>query len=437
MALEDIRPAFRAIRHSAEITSAIGSFVDAYKDTVLAYVRLLPDDALDPVVDALVAAVVARANTIYVLGNGGSHAIARHLEHTLRQRFTGLHGIRVNCAVDYHSSQSHAVSGGYDSIFESMLRTEQAQAGDLCIFISGSGDSDNLVRAAAYCREHGVRTLSFAGFDGGRISRGRVTDMPFVVRIHDQQISEDIVQVLLHVAADRTYRTCLGGDGDGPGGHAVRRYAARLEASLDQIQPAFLERVSGSVCGAFLAGRAVYLLAPEGAPLSVSAEHIAHNLNWDAVFQVPNPPRRRLHSTPTHCDYSGIGNDRTAPGIVSCQQLAMADPGDVLVVYAQDPASEAVEQAIRMARSAGMTIHCMAGTAGEPAWPGLDAMVFDSDDPDVLADVTQMSGHMLGRVIRMRLLQAVQPGHAIPDMAAYLIGRDLAQRRLIDVQAGL
>ncbi len=238
---------------------AVAAFAAVYAASVLDYVRSLPDSVLDPAVDALVGAVVADGNTLYLLGNGGSHAIARHLELSLRRRLADVHALRISCAVDYHVSQSLAVASGFESIFEALLRSEGARAGDLAILISGSGDSDNLVRAAAYCRAHGVRSVSFAGFDGGRISRPGVTDLPFVVRVHDQQISEDIVQVLLHAAVEQTHRRTTGAAGPGP---VVRGYASRLAATLERLEPAFLERLSRDVCSAFLAGQAVYLLAP-------------------------------------------------------------------------------------------------------------------------------------------------------------------------------
>jgi phosphoheptose isomerase len=428
----------RATRRARELlraTDAIGAFVSAYRSAVLGYLRSLSEHDLDEVVGTLAAAAATEGNTLYVFGNGGSHAIARHLEDALRRRFMDVRGVRVTSSVDYHLAQSQALAEGYESVFEAVLRAERARAGDLCVVISGSGDSDNLLRAAEYCRARGVRTLSFAGFDGGKISRAGLTDVPFVVRVHDQQISEDIVQSLLHVAVDQAHRRCCGLAGSNA--EAVERYGARLERAFDRVLPAFLERVSTDVCRAFLSGHAVYVVAPEGAPLSLCAEHIAHNFNWDAVFQVPNPPRRRLFSTPTSCDYSGIGNDRTRPGIVSCQQLAMAEPGDVVIVYARDLACPAVEHAIAAARRAGTSVQAVAGRAGRTGLPDLDAMVLESDDEDVLADLSQMTGHMLGRVIRMRLMQTIDPDHQIRDMAAYLIGEDLAQRRLIDVVPGL
>ena len=64
-------------------------------------------------------------------------------------------------------------------------------------------------------------------------------------------------------------------------------------------------------------------------------------------------------------------------------------------------------------------------------------MSLESNVPGVLADVGQMCGHMLGRVIHMRLAQEVDPGSVADDRETYLIGNDLAQRRLLDVVAGL
>ena len=417
------------------ISEAIAGFSRVYAATVLDYMRALSDDALDPVVRALARAIAADGSTLYVFGNGGSHAIARHLEYALRLRFRDVHGIRVNCGVDYHSAQAYAAAGGYDSIFEAVLRSERARPGDLAIFISGSGDSDNLLQAAAFCRAQGIQTLSFAGFDGGKISRLRATDLPFVVRVPDQQIAEDIIQAILHVAVDLAYERCVGTAGSTR--EAVAGYCLSLAASLDRIEPTWIERVSAGVCEAFLTRRTVFLLAPEGAPLSVSAEHTAHNFNWDAVYQIANPPLRRICSTPTCCDYTGIGNDRLARGIVAMQQISAAMPGDVLLLFARNMASEIVERVVAAAESVPMTIFALAGRDGVGRSPRVDLVSLDSDLPGVLGDVGQMCGHMLGRVIHMRLAHAIDPTSVSDGGETYLIDHDLAQRRLLDVVAGL
>ena len=423
----------RRQRRALPIAEEIVGFARVYATTVLGYLRSLPEDALDPVVGALARALAAGGSTLYVFGNGGSHAIARHLEYALRSRFKGLHGVRVNCGADYHSAQAYAAADGYDSIFEAVLRSEQACPDDLVIFISGSGDSDNLLHAAAFCREHGIHTLSFAGFDGGKISRLRAADVPFVVRIPDQQIAEDVIQALLRVAVDLAYARCIGAPGSAHA--AVSDYALLLEASFERIDPAWIARVSAAVCTAFFGGRTVFLLAPEGAPLSMSAEHTAHNFNWDAVYKLPDAPPRHIRSTPTCCDYTGIGNDRLTPGIVTWQQLDCAAPGDVLILFAPDLDSEIVERVAAVAEDAGVAIYALTGR-GEPS-SAVDAVSLESDVPGVLADVGQMCGHMLGRVIHMRLAQAVDPGSVAGNGETYLIAHDLAQRRLLDVLAGL
>jgi hypothetical protein len=82
-----------------------------------------------------------------------------------------------------------------------------------------------------------------------------------------------------------------------------------------------------------------------------------------------------------------------------------------------------------------VTIFALTGR-GESS-SAVDAMSLESDVPGVLGDVGQTCGHMLGRVIHMRLAEAIDPGSVADNPEAYLIDHDLAQRRLLDVLAGL
>jgi phosphoheptose isomerase len=416
-----------------DLSDAIARFTNVYATVVLDHLRAVPEATLRSLADAVAATVAGDRRTIYVFGNGGSHAISRHLEHELRSRFTARGGVRVNCGIDYHSGQHGASSAGFDSVFETVLRAERATPSDLVVFISGSGDSDNLLSAAAHCRGLGIPTISLAGFDGGKITARGLTDLPVVIRVHDQQMSEDVIQALLRVVVECAYTRHVGADG-----LADRRdeYAASLAACFARLQAhaPVLDQLSSDVCHAFIGERSVYLLAPDGGPLSISAEHTAHNLNWDAVFEVRRPPSRRIHSTPTTCDYSGIGNDRLVPGIVSCQQLAAACPGDVLLLYAREPGAPAIRNTLMAAAAAGMTVYQLVGNAGAavPAEPG--TIRLDSADPGLLGDVAQVAGHVLGRVVRLRLKQRLDgDAMAISKPVGYLVEGDLAQRRLIDV----
>ena len=425
------------------MVDAIDSFTGMYARTVIEYLRGLPDPAIERAADLFTTAIPREGNTVYLFGNGGTHAIARHMARSLRARFAGVCGMRVNCGVDFHDNQSTAVRYGYESVFEAVLEAERASERDLVVLLSGSGDSDNLLLAARHCRLHGIPTVSFAGFDGGRITRRRMTDHPIVVGVHDQQMSEDVMQVLLHVLVETAYRDLL--EGGGHLGRCLADYTSKIERALRRLDAAVLHRISGHVCDAFVSGRGVYLLAPEGGALSLSAEHTAHNFNWDAIFEVRRPPKRVLHSTPTSCDYSGIANDRLMPGVVSCQQLDRAAPGDVLLLYAADLGSEAARNTLAAAEAAEMRIMALAGHASGLETP--DLIVYGTRDQDVLGDVTQMTGHILGRLIRLKLkrsVDAVDAGDVEDDgadpfsnLATYLVDGDLAQRRLIDVVAGV
>ena len=55
---------------------------------------------------------------------------------------------------------------GYDRVFSGQLENF-AQAGDVLVVISASGNSPNLVQAVKLARTRGVTTVGFLGFDGG------------------------------------------------------------------------------------------------------------------------------------------------------------------------------------------------------------------------------------------------------------------------------
>jgi len=213
-------------------------------------------------------------------------------------RFRGLHGVRVNCGVDYHSAQACAAADGYDSIFEAVLRSEGAGPDDLVIFISGSGDSDNLLHAAAFCRERGIHTLSFAGFDGGKITRLEATDVPFVVHVPDQQIAEDIIQALLRVAVGLAYGRCIG---------EATRVRPEREPKEQQHHRCEGERRDRSLFAAHLGNRVLARDGPGNRRGPTQDGHVATstmgaaNRSRDGVSKV-TPPPATLVTTADHDD---------------------------------------------------------------------------------------------------------------------------------------
>jgi D-sedoheptulose 7-phosphate isomerase len=100
----------------------------------------------------------------------------------------------------------------YRAVFEEQLKNF-FEPGDLVIGISGSGNSENVLRAVSYAAEHGGRTVGFTGYSGGKLAE-RV-DTAFVARIDDMQKVEDLHMVLVHMIMQAVYRALH--DGKGPG----------------------------------------------------------------------------------------------------------------------------------------------------------------------------------------------------------------------------
>jgi D-sedoheptulose 7-phosphate isomerase len=98
----------------------------------------------------------------------------------------------------------------YDVVFEEQLKN-QFTAGDVVLGISGSGNSENVLRAIQYADANGGQTIGWSGFGGGRLAK--LVDLALVVESDDMQQVEDahlivahMVMQAVHVALhDKTY----------------------------------------------------------------------------------------------------------------------------------------------------------------------------------------------------------------------------------------
>lgn len=75
---------------------------------------------------------------------------------------------------------------------ENLLRKD-----DLVIAISGSGNSENVIRAIDYANTIGVETLGLSGFDGGRLKQK--AQYNFWVKSNDMQLVEDLHSCFGHI----------------------------------------------------------------------------------------------------------------------------------------------------------------------------------------------------------------------------------------------
>lgn len=170
-----------------------------YIETEIGVLQNLDLQQIDSAINAVLEAR-ARGGTIYTLGNGGSAATASHMVCDLAKGCSEALGgakFRVECLSD-NTPIMMAIANDYcyEDIFLRQLQ-DKLRSEDLVIAISGSGNSENVVRAVQYAKEIGAPVIGITGYDGGRVKK--LADYSMHVDIDDMQISEDVHLIFDHM----------------------------------------------------------------------------------------------------------------------------------------------------------------------------------------------------------------------------------------------
>jgi D-sedoheptulose 7-phosphate isomerase len=136
---------------------------------------------------------------VFIFGNGGSAATGSHIacdfgKNTVRPGRPRLRVIALNDNVPTFSA--YANDEGYDRVFAEPLMT-LAEAGDVAIAISGSGNSPNVLRAVEAGRSLGLTTIGLTGFAGGKLAG--LVDICLIVPSDSMEQIEDAHMVIDHV----------------------------------------------------------------------------------------------------------------------------------------------------------------------------------------------------------------------------------------------
>jgi len=176
------------------------TFTDAYF-TQLSAAAASVDGARIADAARIMADAYSRRATVYACGNGGSAAIANHLhcDHMKGcQTDTPLRPRVVSLSSTIETITAIANDISYDDIFVYQLQT-MADAGDVLVTVSSSGNSENVVRACRWAKENGIQVISMSGFDGGRSQQ--LADVNLHVKGDNYGIVEDVHQSLMHILA--------------------------------------------------------------------------------------------------------------------------------------------------------------------------------------------------------------------------------------------
>jgi D-sedoheptulose 7-phosphate isomerase len=116
------------------------------------------DDAVGQVVESIMSLKDSNAK-ILLIGNGGSAAIVSHMQNDLCK----MVGVRAMVFTDGPLLTATANDDGYHAVFHRPVEL-WADAGDLLIAVSSSGESENIVKAAATAKAKGCRIVTMTGF---------------------------------------------------------------------------------------------------------------------------------------------------------------------------------------------------------------------------------------------------------------------------------
>ena len=173
-----------------------------YISRLSAVLAALDREQVDNAVNVIAEAWRAGRQVI-TLGNGGSSMTALHFVNDWNKSIFMASGkpFRGRSLVDNMGLvMSYGNDVSFQDIFVEQLKN-LLQPGDLVIAISGSGNSENVIRAVRYANEHGAVTLGLCGYRGGKLKE--LAQHIVWADVDDMQLSEDVHAIFGHIVMQR------------------------------------------------------------------------------------------------------------------------------------------------------------------------------------------------------------------------------------------
>ena len=149
----------------------------------------------------IIADTFKSGGKLLIFGNGGSAADAQHIAGELVNRFLqnrrGLPAIALT--TDGGALTCIANDTGFENVFARQIEALGTK-GDICVAISTSGASPNIVRACEQAREQGIKAIGLLGCDGGRVAA--LCDLALIVPSNDTQRIQETHNLVGHVLCE-------------------------------------------------------------------------------------------------------------------------------------------------------------------------------------------------------------------------------------------
>ena len=159
------------------------------------------EDQIEKIINLLIKKRNA-GNKIFTVGNGGSASTASHFVSDLLKTSITKKNKRfkaISLVDNLPVILAWANDSSYSNIFLEQLKNLVSK-GDVVIAFSGSGKSENVVKALRFAKKNGAICLGFTGMNGGYFPK--LCDICCVVPSNDMLIIESTHVILCHCIVD-------------------------------------------------------------------------------------------------------------------------------------------------------------------------------------------------------------------------------------------
>ena len=172
--------------------------IESYIRQACAQLNRLPVGDIERAIEVLLEAC-RTGHTVYIMGNGGSAATASHMANDLSKgtMVPGAPRFRaISLADNVPLITAWANDTEYARVFVEQL-DPLIREGDVVVGISGSGNSENVLRAVRLAKARGAKAIGFTGAGGGKLAY--LVDVNVLASGAPMEMAEDVHMLLDHL----------------------------------------------------------------------------------------------------------------------------------------------------------------------------------------------------------------------------------------------
>lgn len=149
----------------------------------------------------MISATLRLGGKLLIFGNGGSAADAQHIAGELVNRFLQERKALPAIALSTDGGVLTCIANdtGFENVFARQIEA-LGREGDVCVAISTSGQSENIVLACEEARSQGIKVIGLLGRGGGKVAP--LCDLALIVPSDDTQRIQETHNLIGHILCE-------------------------------------------------------------------------------------------------------------------------------------------------------------------------------------------------------------------------------------------